>query len=41
VGLDDDLDLEEDSNYFSFDATYQEKENEWDEIRKEIVGDYF
>jgi pre-mRNA-splicing factor CWC22 len=41
VALDDDLECEDDSNFFSLDQTFQQKEVEWDEIKKEIVGDYF
>lgn len=39
--MDDDFELEEEANVFCFDPLFESKESEWDEIRKEIVGDYF
>ena len=39
--LDDELELDDDANIFQFDSNFAQKEQEWDEIRKEIVGDYF
>lgn len=41
IGIDDELECEEDLNYFKFDEQFATKETEWDEIKKEIVGDYF
>ena len=41
INLEDDLECEEDLNIFKFDEKFAEKEEEWDEIKKEIVGDYF
>ena len=34
------MELEENLNFFKFDADYQMKENQWDEIKKEILGEY-
>ncbi len=41
IGIDDDLECEEELNYFKFDEHFSTKETEWDEIKKEIVGEYF
>lgn len=41
VSLDDDLETEDNLNFFKFDENFAQKEAEWDEIKKEIVGDYF
>ena len=40
LSLEDDLELEENLNFFKFDPDYQMKENQWDEIKKEILGEY-
>ena len=40
VSLDDDLELEESLDFFKFDPDYERKEAEWDEIKKEILGEY-
>lgn len=34
------MELEENLNFFKFDPDYQMKENQWDEIKKEILGEY-
>ena len=41
IGIDDELECEEELNYFKFDEQFATKETEWDEIKKEIVGEYF
>ncbi len=41
IGLDDELECEEEINVFSLDPNWEQKEAEWDEIKQEIVGDYF
>ncbi len=41
VGLDDELECEEELNLFKFDDQFSVKETEWDEIKKEIIGEYF
>ena len=40
VSLEDELELEENLNFFKFDPDYEMKENQWDEIKKEILGEY-
>ncbi len=39
--MDDELDCEELINSFVLDPNWEQKEAEWDEIKQEIVGDYF
>lgn len=40
VGLEDtDLDGQEETNVFQFDPNYEQTETEWDEIKKEILGE--
>eukprot|EP00353_Schmidingerella_taraikaensis_P015791 CAMPEP_0185616174 /NCGR_PEP_ID=MMETSP0436-20130131/38566_1 /TAXON_ID=626734 ORGANISM="Favella taraikaensis, Strain Fe Narragansett Bay" /NCGR_SAMPLE_ID=MMETSP0436 /ASSEMBLY_ACC=CAM_ASM_000390 /LENGTH=84 /DNA_ID=CAMNT_0028252601 /DNA_START=641 /DNA_END=894 /DNA_ORIENTATION=- len=34
------LELEEALDFFKFDPDYERKEAEWDEIKKEILGEY-
>ncbi len=41
IAIDDELDCEDATNLFTFDENFAQKEAEWDEIKKEIVGDYF
>ena len=41
IAIDDELDCEDTANLFAFDENFAQKEAEWDEIKKEIVGDYF
>ena len=41
IAIDDDLDCEDAANLFTVDENFGQKEAEWDEIKKEIVGDYF
>lgn len=41
VGIDEELECEEEINFFRFDEQFATKEIEWDEIKKEIVGEYF
>jgi pre-mRNA-splicing factor CWC22 len=41
IGIDDELECEEELNFFKFDELFATKEIEWDEIKKEIVGEYF
>ena len=40
VSLDDELETEENLNFFKFDPDYEMKESQWDEIKKEILGEY-
>ena len=40
VSLDDDLETEDSLNFFKFDPDYEMKEAQWDEIKKEILGEY-
>ncbi len=40
MSLEDELELEENLNFFKFDPDYETKENQWDEIKKEILGEY-
>jgi len=40
VTLDDDLEIEENLNFFKFDPEYETRETQWDEIKKEILGEY-
>ena len=40
VSLDDDLETEDNLNFFKFDPDYEMKEAQWDEIKKEILGEY-
>jgi pre-mRNA-splicing factor CWC22 len=41
VSLDDELVEETQLDKFRFDASFKEKEAQWDEIKKEILGEYF
>ena len=41
ISLDDELECEDELNFFKFDENFSTKETEWDEIKKEIVGEYF
>lgn len=41
ISIDDDLDTEDMLNFFKIDENFADKEAQWDEIKKEIVGDYF
>lgn len=41
IGLDDELECEDEINLFVLDPNWEQKEAEWDEIKQEIVGDYF
>ena len=40
VSLEDELDTEDATNFFKYDPDYLTKEGQWDEIKKEILGDY-
>ena len=40
VSLDDEVELEDNLNFFAYDADYETKEAQWDEIKKEILGEY-
>ena len=40
VSLEDELETEEATNFFKFDPEYETKEAQWDEIKKEILGEY-
>lgn len=40
ISLDDELEIEENLDFFRFDPDYERKEAEWDEIKKEILGEY-
>lgn len=35
------MECEEELNFFKFDEQFATRETEWDEIKKEIVGEYF
>ena len=39
VSLEDNLDGEDQCNLFQFDPNYEQTEAEWDEIKKEILGE--
>lgn len=39
VTLEDELDAQNDCNQFAFDPNYDQTETEWDEIKKEILGE--
>jgi pre-mRNA-splicing factor CWC22 len=41
VSIDDPLQLEEACNVFKFDPEFESRENEWEEIQKEILGEYY
>ena len=41
ISLDDELFTEDKLNLFKFDPDYQTKETQWDEIKKEILGEYY
>ena len=41
VSLDDEFVEELNLNVFKFDPSFREKEAQWDEIKKEILGEYF
>ena len=41
LALDEELDCMEALNNFKYDPEFEQRDAEWDEIRKEIVGDYF
>ncbi len=41
VSIDDELELDEACNIFRFDPEFQQREAEWDEIKKEILGEYY
>jgi len=41
VSLDDEFDPEENANFFKVDPEFQDKETQWDEIKKEILGEYY
>ena len=38
--IDDQLELEQECNTFKFDPEFTKTEQEWEEIKKEILGDY-
>ena len=40
VSLDDEFQTEDNLNFFVYDADYEMKEAQWDEIKKEILGEY-
>ena len=40
VSLDDELETEENLNFFKYDPDYETRETQWDEIKKEILGEY-
>ena len=40
VSLDDEIELEDNLNFYAYDADYETKETQWDEIKKEILGEY-
>lgn len=40
VSLDDDFETEDNLNFFKYDPDYELKETQWDEIKKEILGEY-
>jgi len=39
--LDDEFDPEENVNFFKVDDKFTENEKQWDEIKKEILGEYY
>lgn len=39
INLDDKFDNQNECNVFQFDPNYEQTENEWDEIKKEILGE--
>ena len=41
VSLDDEFDPEENVNFFKVDDKFTENEKQWDEIKKEILGEYY
>lgn len=41
IALDDELETEEACNLFKFDAEFEQKETQWDEIKKEILGEHY
>jgi pre-mRNA-splicing factor CWC22 len=41
VSIDDDLKVDEECNFFKLDAEFEQNETQWDEIKKEILGEYF
>lgn len=41
ISLDDEFLCEDNLNMFKFDPSYKEKEAQWDEIKKEILGEYY
>lgn len=40
VSLDDDIETEDNLNFYKYDADYEMKEKQWEEIKKEILGEY-
>jgi pre-mRNA-splicing factor CWC22 len=40
LSIDDQLELEQECNTFKFDPEFTKTEQEWEEIKKEILGDY-
>ena len=40
MSLDDELETEDNLNFFKYDPDYEIKEGQWDEIKKEILGEY-
>ena len=40
TSLEDELETEENTNFFKYDPDYNNKEAEWNEIKKEILGEY-
>ena len=40
VSLDDEIETEDNLNFFAYDADYEMKESQWEEIKKEILGEY-
>ena len=40
ISLDDDFETEDNLNFFKYDPDYEMKETQWDEIKKEILGEY-
>ena len=38
--MDDEIEIEDNLNFYAYDADYETKEAQWDEIKKEILGEY-
>lgn len=41
VSIDDDLQVEEECNFFKLDPDFEQNDSQWDEIKKEILGEYY